>query len=462
MSVNNFEITDEELQNIIETYNKYLLRCLSLGEKSQYGDFDGLLFSSDEDGLYFADLKDADDISKHIYDDIFILPDVFYGLGAKFWAKELFKGYSVKKIKFGDRLKKIGYHFYYKTLDFTNIELDEVDLGGVSDIDTDYFSRRGKTKKIVGRHVQNIDFNAFSQNKLLEEVYFPNVIHISNKAFEECTNLKSIELVKCKELGKYVFYNCLNLESVLLSDELSLIDSHTFYGCSNLNSINLNNINTIGVSAFELNEGLFNIDISSCEILEKNAFNECINLRNVLVDRLLNIKESAFAKCYNLDNIDLSKVEIIGDQAFVLTKLNKANLSNVKSLGDRSFYSSKLENVYLGSNVNKISKECFNNNPLKIINLDNIKRIEDFAFVNTLLEEVDLRNCEYIGRLAFYNTKLRKIKISDDLRIVGDSAFENINGDLIIEYYGKYKDFKDRLNIGKSNDRFINAKVVFV
>lgn len=458
--LDNIIVTDEEVENIVENYKNYIIRCLSLGIESKLGEIDGLFFKlMDENKLLFVGYFD---ISNCIYDDTFILPDIFYGLDTKFICKDVFKDFNIKKIKFGKRLKEVYSGYSFRSLSFVMLGLEEVNLGGLTKLDIHYFSNSGKTKYIVGEDIDSIEPEAFKNNQLLEKVYFPSLTKVKFSSFNGCVSLKTINLINCNYIGKAAFRNCIELESVYLSKYLDMLDEFVFFKCEKLKYIDLSNIKSIYSNCFTLNKSLEMIDLLSCELIGSESFSECVKLKKVLNSvKLFKIEDSAFAKCYKLYEIDLSKVKYIGNQAFVLTALKEVDLSSCKSLGNKSFYFSQLESVTLGDMLTIIPKECFKNCPLKNINLENVEKICKYAFLDTLLEELDLRNCQEIESLAFYNTKLKKIKISDKLRKLGNHVFSVLDDDFVIEYYGQYDDFKERIRIGEDNDLFLNAPVIF-
>lgn len=83
--------------------------------------------------------------------------------------------------------------------------------------------------------------------------------------------------------------------------------------------------------------------------------------------------------------------------------------SSVKSLDDNAFFScKKLAKINL-NDVETIGENCFKFSALEEVNLGKVKNIKEFAF----------SNCSY----------LRAIKFSDDLKTIGDFAF---NGDSAI------------------------------
>ena len=150
--------------------------------------------------------------------------------------------------------------------------------------------------------------------------------------------LISIDLSSLEYLGKEAFYQSQSLTSVTLGNKLKEIPENAFMSCTELISINLGNVEKIGLQAFA-ETPLIIIDLSSCKEIGNYAFINCKNLLSVtLCENGSVIGEGAFAYSEKLVNVtNLNKVEKINAYAFAYSALNRADLSSCVEIGDFAF-----------------------------------------------------------------------------------------------------------------------------
>jgi len=85
---------------------------------------------------------------------------------------------------------------------------------------------------------------------------------------------------KVTAVGSYAFSGNLDLKKVTLPTSVTEIKDGAFRGCSNLNTINLQNIKTIGKEAF-YGTALKSVNLSKVITIAKNAFQNCAALSTV-------------------------------------------------------------------------------------------------------------------------------------------------------------------------------------
>lgn len=77
------------------------------------------------------------------------------------------------------------------------------------------------------------------------------ITEIRSYAFYNCKGLKSVELpASVEKIGEYAFHGCSNLESFNFPSTLKTIDSFAFENCMNLRSVDLRNVQYVGMFAF--------------------------------------------------------------------------------------------------------------------------------------------------------------------------------------------------------------------
>ncbi len=167
------------------------------------------------------------------------------------------------------------------------------------------------------------------------------------------------------------FRRLYELKEVKLPPQLSAIEDFAFEYCNALEKINLENVVSIGTSAFS-NTGLKSINVS-CGILE--AFDYCHNLKSVTMKNTQIIGNSAFCGCYSLEEIIMPE-----------------GLREIHSL---AFSDTALKRVVIPKSVKEIEDNAFDVRYIEIYDMEHspVARKESFSSKNHLLtvrsEETD-------------------------------------------------------------------------
>ncbi len=75
---------------------------------------------------------------------------------------------------------------------------------------------------------------------------------LGESVFINCTALESIDLKSVTQIGNYAFYGCVKLNVVEGLSNVTEIGAYAFYNAKSLKTLNLDNAETIGVSAFRI------------------------------------------------------------------------------------------------------------------------------------------------------------------------------------------------------------------
>lgn len=86
--------------------------------------------------------------------------------------------------------------------------------------------------------------------------------------------------ISVSSLSENAFRGCSSLSTIVLPSTLNKIYNHVFYNCTSLNSINLENVTSIGNLAL-YRTSIVSVNISSCTSLGIGAFCECYKLQDV-------------------------------------------------------------------------------------------------------------------------------------------------------------------------------------
>jgi len=256
--------------------------------------------------------------------------------------------------------------------------------------------------------------------------------------------------------GKSIWADYMNhIETIIISDEITSIANHLFYGLSNAVNINIPDaVKEIGDYAFA-GSAIIEVQIKqSIEKFGKGAFGSCKNLRNVNIEEGLKvIGEHAFENCTSISNITIpSSIESFGEYAFSNCRsIQTVTFSfGLKTIGIYAFsFCVSIQTLTLPSGKNPSSRvgqrytladeytgiesigegafsSCTN---LKSISIPaSVKEFGSYAFENCeALEEVVLsEGLKEVGNGAFKScSALENISIPETIEVVGGEAFKS-------------------------------------
>ncbi|MFQ6724325.1 MAG: leucine-rich repeat protein, partial [Clostridia bacterium] len=169
---------------------------------------------------------------------------------------------------------------------------------------------------------------------------------IGDYAFNYCTALQTISLPNSiQTIGESAFSYCANLASVDLPNSLTEIKTLAFANCTSLTSVDFNNstdLNTIAVGAFNGDEGLKTLDLSTTKITKLLALSKFVeNL--ILPETLTSINGSAYVSSA-LKSVDFSRcvnLTSVGTRAFDgcegLTSVDLSNCTKLTAINTNAF-----------------------------------------------------------------------------------------------------------------------------
>ncbi len=249
-----------------------------------------------------------------------------------------------------------------------------------------------------------------------------NVKVIASGAFSDHKHLTSIDLSNVDEIGIAAFFDCELLESVTLPTEIDVIPDQLFTGCTALTTINLNEcseLTSIGRFAFAQTAiesvelpGKVN-DIGTFAFAENEALTSFKITTASNIDR---IPDQMFYGCTNLTNVEgLIYVKSVGEAAFMLTGISEITLNRCTEIGNDAF------------------ANCAN---LKKVNAPQLETIGEYAFFmdsvedengaltgNGVLTSIDLSKVKTIGAYAFgFQVNLSSVNLRN-CETIGDYAF---------------------------------------
>ena len=286
-----------------------------------------------------------------------------------------------------------------------------------------FYGCESLTKVHIPSGLKNIyDYIKPNTNNILTQNYQGTNITFGNKIFVGCKNLKEFgtyikDLVsednRCyihkfwtlnffaqggldfenykiplniKKINESVFEGC-SIKSISGLDNVDTIGESAFSGCVNLNVCDINfsnNLKTIGKYAFKKSgssvdsddsdsddsSNILNIPDSVTEI-GQGCFEGCSCIKKLTIGencKLSSIQSEVFKDCSNLTTIDISnsKIESIKSNAFyncynlINSEPSKLLPKNIISIGDYAFKNcSNITYVYLPSTLQSLGHECF-------------------------------------------------------------------------------------------------------
>ena len=269
-------------------------------------------------------------------------------------------------------------------------------------------------RQVQGHPVVGIDDNAFYGLSRIETIVLPkSVTTIGDNAFGNCPNLKFV-IVKGEltSVGVDIFEGSDNWKYDTVSDgnggkfimfedflykydgqikDNTIIKSENDKGKNEVPGQNYlyipSDVKELCSGSFKNQDGIVGVEVqSNYTKLEKEVFANCTNLKEVKINNITEISDSVFDGCFSLESIDLSNVTSIGSYAFNSTNLSVVTLSNkLTAINERTFANCEnLENINIPASVTKIGNYAFEN-----------------------------------------DTKITKMKLSDDVSVLGIGAFKN-------------------------------------
>ncbi len=186
-----------------------------------------------------------------------------------------------------------------------------------------------------------IGFEAFRECGLTSVTLPNDIAYVGGGAFYYCPQLKAADLGRgLSAIPERMFGWCQSFSNIIIPGRVIAIGDSAFYNCD-LRSLDLNNVETIGLKAFYGNANLQKVIMEDVRIVGNEAFSECSSLRYVEFDDLESIAPGAFLKCTALEYVVLpDHLRTIGKDAFRgCTSLSAAYFEGDQPvIGDNAFY----------------------------------------------------------------------------------------------------------------------------
>ena len=314
---------------------------------------------------------------------------------AKFEGESTIEYYSftdskLKTVDFGEKTKSIGNHAFGNT-ELTMAELtipSSVQIVGTSA----FYSNNKKIGKLVlgAKIVEN---QAFALGEI-KEVVSTTTLHIKEKAFNN-TGIEKLEFSNnIKQIDTYAFNN-----NKLNQDELVIPES----------------ITSMGIGAFATTNQV--------------RLNKLIYKTSAPMPQWF-IRTAGATSPSRIGEAIIEKAEKIGLYALTSVGLEKLTLGEgIKEIKDRAFAYNPIvqDELVIPASVEKMENLVFLSSSKNIRKLKVLTKapIPNGAFMEGTISEADLSETTEIGDSAFSSTNIEKVKLSDKLEKIGNTAFNN-------------------------------------
>ena len=317
---------------------------------------------------------------------------------------------------------------------------NQINGNNVVGIETGVFRNKGITSVKFPEGIKNIKPFAFKDNPIVQdELILPASLQtIGNNAFDSTTaNYKKLTIKGNTQIGINSFTST-EIGDIKIEGSASILKM-AFLN-SKIKSLDLGNTTNIEEAAFkgiELTQDTLNIPTT-----------------------LINIGTSAFTS----EKLKLTNLNVLGDTKVGVSSFKDTKVENVKFEGEArielyAFLNTPLKTVDFGEKTKLIGISAFHNTPITMNELKipstvetigtnafysttkNInkmiigaKTIENQAFALGRIKEIEFTTTEHLKERAFYDVGLEKLKLSDNLKTIGNYVFNNnkINQDKLV------------------------------
>jgi hypothetical protein len=324
------------------------------------------------------------------------------------------------------------------------------------------------TNVLLPSNVTILESSSFKSCNSLEYIDLNiSVESIGTSAFENCSVLNNLDLPSSLlTIGEDAFKFCYGLKSMSgFPENLASIGNEAFNSCdlSGFQSILTipDSVTNIGVSAFNSNDNNLSGVVlgSGLSSLSSNVFSNCNNLREINLENITTIGSSAFLNCLNLTGALIPPtMQSMGTSAFQNTAIENITIPNLitKVSNSLCYSASYLTGIISGLNLTEIGTSSFQYcGALKEFYAeDNLKIIGSSAFYGcSSMSGLDLNEITNLQASAFLNcTSLPEfIEIPDTVTLMGQAIFQGCTNTTGFSWSSGYNQIPARTFKGCNN-----------
>lgn len=285
-------------------------------------------------------------------------------------------------------------------------------------------------------------YSPFANKTTLQTVVISNyVTTIKGHAFYGCSNIKKILIPdSITSIEEFAFAECRNLEKINIPSKIISLKNSLFENCEKLENIDIpNNITSFEEGVFYGCSALTSITIpNGVTSIKEYTFANCHNLKSIIIpNTITKIEKFAFRNCYSLIGITIPKSVIdiaLGsfDGCTSLKELRIDDSSEILSLGHHSDVEKK---AYInGGNIDHYYNGLFHDCPLETLYLGrNLFYYQTRLWQETSLSDNSVRHYYVYSKPPFSNKEtLTNITIGCFVTEIGGSLFERCGIETLI------------------------------
>ena len=346
-------------------------------------------------------------------------------------------------LQFPNTLTYVPDNAFYKCKNLTGVILPE----SIVRVDDNAFDGCGLNQLVVfgakdfnealGSNIPNIYFD--NETSLLNSKYYGYLtwgyryvyngignntnIYINGELLEHLVVPDTITTIAFGPLYQYT-----KLKTVTLPASCTTINTGAFHQCSALESINLENVQTIGIYAF-YQTNLTSVSLDNIVTLRNAAFSYCENLTSIsLGNNLTTIEYGSLASgAEGLEVYFNGTLQQWYDAVKYAEHIN--NFAGVTYGHQYKLFLDDVElkgELILPSHWINIKDAVFSgvSGITSLVLHDNVQSIGEYSFLKTNIENLDLGNSlQEIGSYAFSYTPVKYLNIPDSVITLGERAF---------------------------------------
>lgn len=217
---------------------------------------------------------------------------------------------SLKEVKLPNRKIHLGDNVFKECT-----SLITIDISGACSLGNDIFYGCSSLNEVtLPNDLKNIPSRTFKKCSSMWSIDIPESVEIiGQEAFCGCTNLRDLDLPEnLKDIQEKAFGDCKLPEKLKIPSQVSHIGKEAFRGTDSEEIELSESFKIIGDSAFRFSrlkritlyknlEGIDNCEFFDLEKIDEDAFFHCSNLSSLKINNIKSIGKSAFDRCHNLN-----------------------------------------------------------------------------------------------------------------------------------------------------------------
>lgn len=263
--------------------------------------------------------------------------------------------------------------------------------------------------------------------EITDDDYDKNKIPAANTTVTKVIIPKGVE-----QIQNYAFYNCSGLKEVVISEDLKFIRNYAFYGDESLETIDLKNVEAVGMYAFYGCTSLAQIDLSTVYAIGQSAFEGCTALQYVDLTALRNVGRRAFQDDAALTSVKMNANTKLSYAMFARSGLTSVDIYTDAYIPDFCFARcADLKTVVIHGDIERVGYGAFSDcDALTDVRFaGNVELLDEQSFLHChALTAITLPDCEVtLANYAFYHdANLATVRLGAGTRLVGvtGSVFE--------------------------------------